>query len=137
MESTPPGQLCSAIPHAAGHTTGHAFPSVPIGPIGKLLLVKTSELFQFPKQLPVIGIQVLGIGHPVVCIKPPGQNTSSSSHSTGHTLGHVTPSIPSGAIFHEMINVLHARKDRKKIHYLPNAGMHVSGIMQPLASVPP
>ena len=76
MVSTPPGQFCSAIPHAAGHTTGHAFPSVPIGPVGKSYFKKFSEfknkaIFQFPKHLPVTGIQVLGIGHPVHPFKPP------------------------------------------------------------------
>ena len=68
-------------------------------------------MFQLPKQLPVIGIQVLGVGHPVHPSKPKGQNTSSGPQGIGHTLEHFTPSIPSGAIFHEMINVLHARKE--------------------------
>ena len=63
------------------------------------LWVKTLEIFQFPKHLPSIGIQVLGIGHPVVCIKTPGQKTSSSPQGTGHTFWHLTPSTPSAAIF--------------------------------------
>ena len=65
----------------------------------KFLWIKALEIFQFPKQLPIIGIQVLGIGHPVVCIKPPGQKTSSSPQGTGHTFGHLTPSTPSAATF--------------------------------------
>ena len=72
---------------------------------------KNKAIFQFLKQLPVIGRQVLGIGHPVHPSKPPGQYTSSSPQGIGHTLEHFTPSIPSGAIFHEIINVLHARKE--------------------------
>jgi hypothetical protein len=61
------------------------------------------SIFQFLKQLPVAGIQVSGIGHPLHPFKPPGQYISSSPQGIGHTLGHFTPSIPSGAIFHEMI----------------------------------
>ena len=80
---------------------------------------------------------MLDIGHPFHPFKPPGQYTSSSPQGIGHTLGHFTPSTPSAAIFHEMANILHAWKKIICIHYLPNAGMHVSGIMQPLASVPP
>ena len=65
----------------------------------KTFFVKSSEIINFPKQLPVTGIQVLGLGHPVHPSKPPGQNTSSSPQGIGHKLGHVTPSIPGGAIF--------------------------------------
>ena len=49
LESTPPGQFCSAIPHAAGHTTGHAFPSVPIVPIGKPFFGKNLRNISFSK----------------------------------------------------------------------------------------
>ena len=35
LASIPTMQFICPVPHADGHTTGHAFPSVPIGPIGK------------------------------------------------------------------------------------------------------
>ena len=47
--------------------------------------------------IPVADKQVFGIGQPLGFM-PPGQLTIPCPHDTGHTFGHVVPSMPVGPV---------------------------------------